>query len=195
MLFAPGATGVPLPAHVSMTYTVRKATMDDVAAIERVMRESLTGLGPRTYDARQIASSLEHVAHIDHHLIADGTYFVVVDGEAIVACGGWSRRGKLYAGSAAQGGEDRLLDPATEPARVRAMFVVPSHARRGIGRDILRRCEEEARAAGFRTVELMAMLSGKEMYAACGYEAVEDVEPPLADGTPLPLTRMTKMLK
>ena len=168
--------------------------MDDIAAIERVMRESLVGLGSRTYNERQIASSLEHVAHIDRHLIADGTYFVVLDGGAIVGCGGWSRRGKLYAGSAAQGGEDRLLDPATEPARVRAMFVVPSHARRGIGREILRRCEEEARAAGFRTVELMAMLSGKEMYSACGYEPVEDVEPPLADGTPLPLTRMRKII-
>lgn len=168
--------------------------MDDVAAIERVMRESLIGLGRRTYDDRQIASSLEHVAHIDRHLIADGTYFVAMDGDEVVGCGGWSRRGKLYAGSAAQGGEDRLLDPATEPARVRAMFVVPSHARQGIGRAILQRCEDEARAAGFEAVELMAMLSGKEMYAACGYEPVEDVEPPLADGTPLPLTRMRKNL-
>ena len=173
---------------------LRKAVMDDVPEIERVMRESLTGLGPRTYNEQQIASSLEHVAHIDRHLIADGTYFVATEGDVIVGCGGWSRRGKLYAGSAAQGGEDRFLDPATEPARVRAMFVVPSHARQGIGREILRRCEEEARAAGFKTVELMAMLSGKEMYAACGYEPVEDVEPPLADGTRLPLTRMRKAI-
>jgi GNAT superfamily N-acetyltransferase len=177
-----------------MRLTLRKAVMDDIAAIERVMRESLTGLGPRTYNERQIASSLEHVAHIDRHLIADGTYFVAIDHGVIVGCGGWSRRGKLYAGSAAQGDEDRFLDPATEPARVRAMFVLPSHARQGIGRAILDRCEEEARAAAFKSVELMAMLSGKEMYSACGYEPVEDVAPPLADGTPLPLTRMRKKL-
>jgi len=177
-----------------MNVLLRKAETADIPEIERVMRESLVGLGRRTYDARQIASSLEHIAHIDRNLITDGTYFVALDDEVIVGCGGWSRRGKLYAGSAAQGGEDRLLDPATEPARVRAMFVVPSHARRGIGREILRQCEEEARAAGFRSVELMAMLSGREMYSACGYEAVEDVEPPLADGTPLPLTRMKKAL-
>jgi GNAT superfamily N-acetyltransferase len=177
-----------------VTLTFRKATMDDVAAIERVMRDSLVGLGPRAYDERQIASSLQHVAHIDRNLISDGTYFVVSDDDAIVACGGWSRRGKLYAGSAAQGDEDRFLDPATEPARVRAMFVVPSHARRGIGRGILSRCENEARAAGFKAVELMAMLSGIEMYTACGYEPVENVEPPLADGTKLPLTRMRKAL-
>ena len=158
------------------------------------MRESLIGLGPRTYNEQQIASALEHVAHIDRHLIADGTYFVAIDDGAVVGCGGWSRRGKLYAGSAAQGDEDRFLDPATEAARVRAMFVLPSHARQGIGRAILERCEQEARAAGFKSVELMAMLSGREMYAACGYEAVEDVEPPLADGTTLPLTRMHKTL-
>ncbi len=177
-----------------MPFTTRRATRGDIDDIERVMRASLIGLGPRAYDARQIASSLEHIAHLDRNLVDDGTYFVAVEGDAIVGCGGWSRRGKLYAGSAAQGGEDRFLDPATEPARVRAMFVVPECARRGIGREILIRCEEEARAAGFREVELMAMLSGKAMYDACGYESIEDVEPALADGTPLPLTRMKKTI-
>jgi GNAT superfamily N-acetyltransferase len=175
-------------------FVIRKATGGDIAEIERVMRESLIGLGSLAYDRRQIASSLEHVAHIDRHLIDDGTYFVALDGETMVGCGGWSRRGKLYAGSAAQAGEDRFLDPASEPARVRAMFVVPQYARRGIGRYILECCEEEARAAGFREVELMAMLSGQAMYAACGYTALEHIEPLLADGTPLPMTRMKKSI-
>jgi len=177
-----------------MSFSIRRATVEDVAHIERVMRESLVGLGRRTYDERQIASSVEHVAHIDRYLIEDATYFVAIDDGAIVGCGGWSRRGKLYAGSAAHGNEERMLDPATEPARVRAMFVAPAYARRGIGRQILERSENEARAAGFREVELMAMLSGREMYSACGYEPIEDVEPPLADGTPLPLTRMKKRI-
>jgi GNAT superfamily N-acetyltransferase len=100
----------------------------------------------------------------------------------------------LYAGSAASHGEERLLDPATEPARIRAMFVEPQWERRGIGRAILVRCEEEARAAGFRRVELMAMISGEAMYAACGYAVVDRVVRPLADGTPLPLTPMVKTL-
>lgn len=178
----------------AMTFTVRKATRDDIEAIEAVMRASLVGLGSRAYDSAQIASSLEHVARLDRHLIDDGTYFVAVADDAIVGCGGWSRRGKLYAGPSASPDGDRLLDPATEPARVRAMFVVPQWERRGIGRQILRLCEEEARAAGFRSVELMAMLSGEAMYAASGYHVLERVNPPLADGTPLPLTRMTKSL-
>jgi GNAT superfamily N-acetyltransferase len=156
------------------------------------MRASIAGIASRTYDARQVASSLENIAHLDRDLVNDRTYFVAeADGE-IVGCGGWSRRAKLYAGSAAVGDESRLLDPATEPARVRAMFVTPEWERRGIGRRILDLCESEARAEGFRKVELMAMLSGRAMYDACGYQPVEDVAPPLADGTPLPLTRMVK---
>ena len=188
------ATAVPLRYAHLMGFTIRKASLDDVPEIERVMRESITGLGRRTYDEREIASSLQHVAHIDRHLIRDGTYFVVEEHGAIIGCGGWSRRGKLYAGSSAQADEDRFLDPATEAARVRAMFVVPSCARRGIGRAILERCESEARASGFREVELMAMLSGRELYLACGYVPLENVAPELADGTPLPLTRMKKLI-
>lgn len=172
----------------------RKATLGDVAGIERVMRESLATLGRQTYDANQVASSIAHVARLDRELVTDNTYFVATADGRIVGCGGWSRRGKLYAGSAAEGDESRLLDPASEAARVRAMFVVPEWARRGIGRVILERCEAEARAEGFRKIELMAMLSGEAMYAACGYDVVERVTPPLADGTRLPLTKMEKHL-
>ena len=175
-------------------FALRKATLDDVGEIERVMRDSLATLGRQTYDAAQVASSIEHVAHLDRELVTDNTYFVATADGRIVGCGGWSRRGKLYAGSAAAGDESRLLDPKSEPARVRAMFVVPAWARRGIGRAILERCEAEARREGFAKIELMAMLSGEAMYAACGYDVVERVTPPLADGTPLPLTRMEKLL-
>ncbi len=174
------------------TFTIRKATVADVEAIEAVMRDSLTGIGSRAYDAQQIASSLAHIAHIDRYLVTDGTYFVSVADGAIVGCGGWSKRGKLFAGPAPTADGERLLDPATEPARVRAMFVTTPWERKGIGRRILQLCEDEARAAGFRRVELMAMLSGEAMYAACGYTPVERVTPPLADGTALPLTRMVK---
>jgi GNAT superfamily N-acetyltransferase len=156
------------------------------------MRESIRGISSRTYDGQQVESSLQYVAHLDLKLIDDNTYFVVESDGKIVACGGWSKREKLYAGGVAVGDEDRLIDPSREPARVRAMFVVPEVARRGIGREILNRCEDEARQAGFTRVALMAMLSGEAMYAACGYVAVEQVDGKLADGTPFPLTRMEK---
>jgi GNAT superfamily N-acetyltransferase len=176
-------------------FELRKATRDDIPEIQRVMRESLTGIARRTYDARQIASALEWIAHPDTQLIDDGTYFVAVADGAVVACGGWSRRGKLYAGSADSGGESRLLDPATEPARVRAMFTLPEWSRRGIGRAILERCESEARAAGFTTVELMAMKSGGEaLYATCGYERVEETKIVMGDGVGMETTVMRKAL-
>ena len=174
---------------------LRHARPDDIAEIERVMRESISGISSRTYDPRQVESSLQFIAHLDRDLVNDNTYFVVeVDGE-IAGCGGWSGRGRLYAGSGVGRDDARLLDPATEPARIRAMFVAPRFERRGIGRMILQACEDEARTAGFRRLELMAMLSGHAMYLANGYRDVENVDAKLEDGTPYPLTRMEKTLE
>jgi GNAT superfamily N-acetyltransferase len=173
---------------------LRHATLVDIDEIERVMRESIAGISSRTYDTRQVESSLKYVAHLDRELVTDDTYFVVeADGE-IVACGGWSKRGRLYAGNGSASGDARLLDPATEAARIRAMFVVPRVERRGIGRMILQACEQEAHAAGFRELELMAMLSGHAMYLASGYRDLEEVAGSLEDGTPFPLFRMRKRL-
>ena len=173
-------------------FAIRKAERRDIPEIERVMRESITGISSRSYDAKQVESSLQFIAHLDRDLVNDGTYFVVDNDGQIVGCGGWSRRARLYAGSGSASGDARMLDPKTEAARIRAMFVAPGFERRGIGRMILDRCESDARAAGFRRLELMAMLSGEAMYAACGYRAVENVPAKLEDGTPFPLTRMEK---
>jgi GNAT superfamily N-acetyltransferase len=179
---------------------LRHATLADIPGIERVIRDSITGISGRTYDARQVASSLQYIAHLDRELVTDGTYFVVeqegeMTGEMageIVGCGGWSRRGRLYAGSGSAEGDARFLDPSNEPARVRAMFVSPRFERRGIGRMILQACEAEALAAGFREIELMAMLSGHALYLASGYRDVEEVAAKLEDGTPYPIIRMRK---
>jgi GNAT superfamily N-acetyltransferase len=183
---------------------LRHATPADIPEIERVIRDSIAGISSRTYDARQVESSLQCIAHLDRELVTDGTYFVVeqeremggerareVAGE-IEGCGGWSRRARLYAGSGSAAGDARFLDPASEPARVRGMFVSQRFERRGLGRMILQACEAEALAAGFREIELMAMLSGHAMYLASGYRDVEQVAAKLEDGTPYPLIRMRK---
>ncbi len=177
-----------------MNFKVRKAVSADIPAIERVMRESLVGISIQSYDARQVESALKFIAHLDRDLVNDGTYFVAESESEIVGCGGWSRRSRLYAGSGSVAGDARLLDPETEPARIRAMFVDPRWARRGIGREILNECEREALRAGFRRLELMAMLSGEAMYLACGYKPVENVPARLEDDTPFPLTRMEKSI-
>src|SRR5579872_5105405 len=173
---------------------LRLASEDDIPEVERVMRESIAGIGSRSYEAPQVTSALQFVAHLDRELVRDRTYFVVEEDGEIAGCGGWSRRERLYAGSGSHDGDARLLDPATEPARIRAMFVAPRFERRGVGRMILHACEDAARAAGFRKLELMAMLSGHDMYLATGFRDLESAEAKLEDGTPFPLIRMEKTL-
>jgi len=157
-----------------------------------VMRESTSSLGARYYDERQTASATELITIPDPQLIDDETYFVVEDEGAIVACGGWSKRAKLYTGSGST--DARALDPEKEAGRVRAMFVLSSHARRGIGRMILEACEDAARAAGFRKLELMATLPGEPFYLACGYVVRERAEIHLSDGIDLGGAVMEKEL-
>lgn len=174
---------------------IRPATRADVPAIERVMRASLRELGARAYDAAQVASSLVYLAVPDTQLIDDGTYYVAVVDDEVVACGGWSRRAKTHAGSAQSASDDALLDPAHAPARVRAMFTDPRFARRGLGRAILEECERAAAAAGFMRVQLVAMRSGEELYRACGYVEVGDAPVTLEDGVALECRLMEKVIR
>jgi len=147
----------------------RLALAADAERISELMRTSVLDLFPRFYDERQTASAAVHIAHLDMTLIEDGTYFVHEAAGEIVACGGWSRRDKLYTGSGDAAGDGRLLDPRTEPARVRAMFVRRDWTRRGLGRAILESCEGAARAEGFTVLALMATLPGEPLYRAFGF--------------------------
>ncbi len=170
------------------TYTPpqRTATLADAPAIAALMRASVLELFPRFYDARQTASAAEHIAHLDLRLIEDGTYFVhEADGE-IVACGGWSRRNKMHAGSGDASDDDRPLDPATEPARVRAMFVRGDWTRRGLGRAILESCRLAAKAEGFTSLTLTATMPGVPLYLSFGFKEVERVTVTTPDGVDVP---------
>jgi GNAT superfamily N-acetyltransferase len=161
---------------------LRVATEADLDAIAAVMRASALELFPRFYDEHQTASAVVHIAHVDPALVADGTYFVHDAGGEIVACGGWSRRGRLYTGSGNQHGDDRLLDPRTEAAHIRAMFVRPDWTRRGLGRAILEAGRDAARGEGFRRLDLMATLPGVPLYRAFGFRDVEEVVLTMPDG-------------
>ncbi len=165
------------------TLVLRVATLADADAVEALAKASIAAIFPAFYDARQTASSIAHVGVVDRALLADGTYVVVEapDG-AVVGCGGWSRRDRLYAGSAPGPDESRLLDPATEAARIRAMFVDGAHARRGIGLAILETCAGAARAEGFARLALMATLPGIPLYERYGFAIRERVDVVLADG-------------
>ena len=171
---------------------LRVATLGDEAAIDALMKESAAALFPRFYDERQAASAVRYVAQVDPLLLADGTYFVLESGHEIVACGGWSRRDRLYTGSGDSDDDARALDPATEPARVRAMFVRADWTRRGLGRRILEECEAAARREGFRDLALMATLPGVPLYRAYGFRQLDEVEVAMPDGVTIACLTMEK---
>lgn len=171
---------------------LRIATAEDAPAIEALMKASGDVLFRRFYDERQAASAVRFVSQIDPMLLADGTYFVLdADGE-LVACGGWSRRDRLYTGSGEGADDARLLDPTTEAARVRAMFTRADWTRRGLGRRILEACEEAAAREGFTRLSLMATLPGVPLYRAYGFEPVEEIEITMPDGVTLESMTMQK---
>jgi GNAT superfamily N-acetyltransferase len=178
-----------------MNWKLRLARMDDVAALERLIPLSVRTLQAADYSSAQMDAALGPVFGVDRQLIADGTYFVAECDGLIAGCGGWSRRKAVFGGDSARAGIDELIDPESEPARVRAFFVHPDFARRGIGRSILAACEEAIRRNGFARVELVATLAGEPLYAAGGYEVVERCEVPLAGGLCLPVVRMRKQLE
>lgn len=148
---------------------IRVATGSDTAAIAALMDRAIGELQQGFLSPEQIAASRAGMG-LDLQLIEDGTYFCVEEKGQLVGCGGWSRRATLYGGNHSAGRDPRLLDPATERARIRAMYTHPEHTRKGIGRLILATAEEAARQEGFRELEMAATMSGKPLYQACGYQ-------------------------
>jgi GNAT superfamily N-acetyltransferase len=180
---------------------LRKATAADIPSLRETIQASVRGLQADDYTPAQIEGALKSVYGVDSQLIADSTYFVaevLEDGTQaaiIVACGGWSKRRTLYGGDQFAAREDSLLDPAQDAAKIRAFFVHPDWARRGIGSMILDECEKAGIEAGFRRFEMGATLSGVEFYRARGYTELEQQEVPLGNGEVLPIIRMAKQIK
>jgi GNAT superfamily N-acetyltransferase len=172
--------------------TSRLAVADDIPALEAVMAAAIVELQRAFLTPAQIVAS-RTIMGLDRQLIADATYFVVEADGRLAGCGGWSRRATLYGGDHSPGRDAALLDPASDPARVRAMYTHPELVRRGVGRLILQLCEAAARAEGFTRLELMATLSGRPLYESCGFTAIEQAIDDRG-GEPVPLVRMGKTI-
>jgi GNAT superfamily N-acetyltransferase len=175
-------------------FSYRVAQMEDLDALREVMRRSIETLQDEFLTPEQIRAS-HKVMGLDAQLVRDGTYFIVESEDRIAGCGGWSWRSTLY------GGDDSLvpraphaLDPATEPARIRAMYTDPAFARQGVGRLVISLCEEAARRAGFKCATMMATMAGVPLYRACGYVEAEPAVTVSVDGIRVPLVRMEKRL-
>jgi GNAT superfamily N-acetyltransferase len=177
----------------SNKYRLRKATSADEPALRDLIARSIRSLGANDYSREQIEGALEGAFGVDTTLIRDQTYFVAVNSAGhMVGCGGWSKRRTLFGGDARSERDDSRLDPQVDAAKIRAFFVDPAHARRGIGRALLRRCELEAARAGFARFELMATLPGLRLYAQCGYIAGDPIQHPLGGGITIAFVPMTK---
>lgn len=178
-----------------MERALRNATSKDGPAIAELIAASAHGLCGDDYSDVQIESALRMgVFGVDSALIADGTYYVVEVEGRLVGCGGWSKRRTLFGGDRFAGRDAEMLDPRSEPAKIRAFFVHADWARQGIGRQILERCESDARASGFRSLEMMATLTGVRMYGALGYDVAERVRYEMEDGVSIEFVRMRKEL-
>src|SRR5690349_3402454 len=168
--------------------------MADVPGLQRLIAQSGRELSAGFYTPAQADAITRHVFGVDTQLIADQTYFVIDQDGEMAACGGWSKRRTLFGGDQAKAGPDPLLDPAHEAARIRAFFVAPNRARRGLGTQLMKRCMAEANAAGFGTLELVSTLPGEPLYLASGFEIVERFELALPGSVQVPVSRMRRAL-
>ena len=156
-----------------------------------LMTASIRELVGALLDQPRVEASFE-IMGVDTQLIEDGTYFVVECENRMAGCGGWSRRATMFGGDHSKGRDARLLDPASEPARVRAMYTHPDFVRRGIGRRVLSLCEAAAAHEGFRSLELVATVAGEPLYLACGFSIIERIDVPTSHGVTVPCARMSK---
>lgn len=177
-----------------MTWHLRQATAADAAQIQELIGRSIRALGAADYSSEQIEGALKGAFGLDSQLIADGTYFVVESQGRLIGCGGWSYRRTLFGGDAGAGRDAGALDPGTEAAKIRAFFVDPEAARRGVGSALLDHCEAEARRHGFRRAEMMATLPGKRLYEARGYVPGDKVHYPVGPGVAIEFVPMSKRL-
>jgi N-acetylglutamate synthase-like GNAT family acetyltransferase len=176
----------------NLPWSLRRARDGDIEELEPLIALSVRGLQGQHYSPAQREAALGTVFGVDRQLIRDGTYWVVEDQGKIVGCGGWSWRKKIYGGEGHQLGQESALNPAEDAARIRAFFVHPDWARRGIGRCLLDACENAIREAGFHRAELVATLAGEPLYGACGYSVLSREEAPMPGGLTLPVVRMRK---
>lgn len=176
-------------------FTVRLASLNDLVEIAQLMRSSMRALSSGFYNGQQTESAVRFIAVPDEELIEDGTYHIANLSDKIVACGGWSDRKKLFTGTSEQSLTSGRLDPQVDPARIRAMFVDPGHSRQGLGRLILKTCEEAVYRSEFRKLELMATLPGVPLYVACGFQEIERTTLTLPDGVCLGAVLMRRVLQ
>ena len=177
-----------------MPIPIRVATLQDVPTLRELIPFSARELSKNYYTPAQVESAIRYIFGVDTQLVEDGTYYVAEAEGQIVGCGGWSRRKTMFGGDQMKDAQDPMLDPTQDAGRIRAFFIHPQWARRGIGRGIIEACEKAAQASGFCCMELVATMPGEPLYAAMGYAVTRRFDQSMADGTSFLLAHMQKQL-
>ena len=177
-----------------MSYRLRAASLSDINALQALIRQSAYGLSRDHYTNQQVEAALQGVFGVDTQLIKDQTYYIIEHEGSIAACGGWSYRATLFGNDDLVDRDSRTLDPKFEAAKIRAFFVHPTHARKGLGRMLLDYCEECAKAYGFSKLELGSTLPGRRFYETHGYQALEPVNYDMGQGLLLQVIPMHKTI-
>ena len=164
----------------------RLATMKDAKALVALQVDCTHRLGLAFYSDFELDSYIREVGTLDASLIHRRTYYVVEDDGLIVGCGGWSDRPPHY------GKHLETTDALFYKPKIRAFFVHPDYARRGIGRALMEYVEADIRQAGYCAVELTAMLSGVTFYRSLGYRKTGNSAIELSNGAYLPAIEMGK---
>jgi GNAT superfamily N-acetyltransferase len=185
-------TGGEVGSGSGFSPTIRPATLADRDELTALIARSARDLSANDYTPEQIEGALRGAFGVDTQLIADQTYFVAEADGKLVACGGWSKRRTLFGSDARSGRDEAQLDPAVDAAKIRAFFVDPAYARRGLGSAILERCEREAMKCGFRRFEMMATLPGARLYTRYGYSGTERIEYEMQPGLSITFIPMSK---
>lgn len=178
--------------EINPVFTIRPGQAADVPVLRALIERSARALSVGFYTQEQTESVTREVFGVDSQLLADGTYCVIEAGGVPVACGGWGKRSTSFGGDQAKTAPERLLDPATEPARIRAFFVDPAWARRGLGSMLMTHCAEQAAAAGFGMLELISTMPGEPLYRALGFALIERFDLVLGGGVRVPVARMRR---
>ena len=177
-----------------MSIKTRMADLNDLPILQPLIAASVRELSKSYYTDHQIESALTFIFGVDTQLLTDGTYYLAEADDEIIACGGWSKRATLFGGDQYKEEADPFLDPSKDAARIRAFFVRPDWARKGIGRMMINLCEQAALANGFTSMELAATLPGQPLYAALGYKGAAQTMVLMKNGEQLPVIMMSKEL-
>jgi GNAT superfamily N-acetyltransferase len=183
--------------HPTADFAIRPATTADIPALLSLVEQSVRQLQTNDYSPEQIDASIGTAFGIDRQLIADRTYFVatpIAEPTQLVACGGWSFRKTMCGSDSLANRDASTLDPAdpTAYAKIRAIFVHPAWARRGLGSLILAHCEAAAQAAGFTRFEMGSTLTGVPLYTLKGYIERSRSSLDLPKGPALTIVHMNK---